>query len=63
MDQTITAQELIDLVNKSDLDPTIKGILVRDIQNEGVNEFLIEQVSAYCDNAIKVINKKLNQPT
>jgi hypothetical protein len=58
MDNTITAGELIQIVQKSDLDETIKKILVRDIQSEGVNEFLIEQVIAYCDNAIEIMKKR-----
>lgn len=62
MKQTISAEELIQLVQKSDLDATIKGILIRDIRNEGVNEFLIDQVIAYCDNAIGIINQRLKNP-
>ena len=61
MAQTITTDELIKIVQKSELDPTIKNILIRDIRNEGVNEFLLEQVIAYCDNAIESLKGKLNQ--
>ena len=59
MKDKITAQELIQLVEQSELDQTIKDILIRDIRSEGVNEFLVDQVLAYCDNAIEIINKKL----
>lgn len=55
---TITPEDLINIVQKSDLDPTIKDILVRDIQNEGVNEFLLEQVIAYCENALEELKKQ-----
>jgi hypothetical protein len=58
MEKTISSDDLIAIVSKSDLDPTIKQILIRDIQNEGVNEFLLEQVIAYCDNAIEVLKKQ-----
>ena len=59
MNNTITAAQLIDIVEKSKLDPTIKEILVRDIKNEGVNEFLVEQVIAYCDDALATIKKTM----
>jgi hypothetical protein len=58
MDKRITSEDLIAIVEKSDLDQTIKHILVRDIKNEGVNDFLLEQVIAYCDNAIEVLEKQ-----
>ena len=61
MDKTITGDELIEIVEKSDLDPTIKQILVRDIKNEGVSEFLVEQVLAYCDNAIAVLKGRIEK--
>jgi len=62
MEQKISAEELIAIVQKSDLDPTIKDILIRDIKNEGVNDFLLEQVIAYCDNAIEVLKKESQNP-
>lgn len=61
MRQTISIEELIAIVQQSDLDSTIKDILIRDIRNEGVNEFLLEQVIAYCDNAINVLKDRLPQ--
>lgn len=61
MKQNISAEELIKLVEQSDLDQTIKDILIRDIRNEGVNEFLVDQVLAYCDNALAVINARLGK--
>ncbi len=62
MDQKISAEELISIVEKSELDPTIKNILIRDITNEGVNKFLLEQVIAYCENAIAVLKDRLPKP-
>ena len=61
MENSITAEELISLIEQSELDQTIKDILIRDIKNEGVNQFLIEQVLAYCDNAISVLEDKLSK--
>ncbi len=61
MDKKISAEELIEIVQNSELDPTIKDILVRDIKAEGVNEFLLEQVIAYCDNAIAYLEKHQKQ--
>lgn len=58
MENTISAETLVALVEKSDLDPAIKEILIRDIKKEGVSDFLIEQVLAYCDKAIDVLKQK-----
>lgn len=41
-------QKIIEFVKNSDLDETIKGILIRDLESEGITEFLKEQVLAYC---------------
>ena len=58
MDKTISTDLLVEIVEKSDLDPTIKEILIRDIKQEGVNEFYVEQVLAFCDNAEKELKEK-----
>ena len=48
-------KEIIKLIEKSPLDQTIKDILVRDLQSEGLTEFLREQILAYCiDTKIQV---------
>lgn len=60
MNDKITAEDLISIIETSDLDPTIKNILVRDIKKEGVNDFYIEQVVAFCDNATKILKDKLD---
>ncbi len=59
MDQTITVEELVGIIEQSGLDNTIKTILIRDIKSEGVTEFLLEQVIAYCDNAIDILKGRL----
>lgn len=59
MDQKISSEELVGIIEKSGLDNTIKTILIRDIKSEGVTEFLLDQVLAYCDNAIDVLKGRL----
>ncbi|HEX3095656.1 MAG TPA: hypothetical protein VHQ20_00870 [Patescibacteria group bacterium] len=51
MDEQI--QKVVDLVQQSDLDQTIKDILIRDLQTEGLTDFLKEQIKAYCLEGIK----------
>lgn len=46
-------QNIIELIKVSDLDDTIKEILVRDLEAEGLTEFLKEQIRAYCLEGIK----------
>ncbi len=46
MDEKV--QKIIYLIGLSDLDQTIKDILVRDLQSEGLTDFLREQIKAYC---------------
>ena len=41
-------QKIIALVKKSSLDDTIKDILVRDLEKDGLNDFVKEQIKAYC---------------
>lgn len=52
-------QNIIHLVQSSPLDQTIKDILIRDLQNEGLTEFLKEQIKAYCTEGLKVIDEKI----
>ncbi len=60
MKEKITAEELVSIVEKSTLDQTLKQILIRDIKAEGVNDFYIDQVMAYCENAIEALKDKSN---
>lgn len=41
-------EKIIQLVESSDLDPTIKEILTRDLAIEGLSEYMLELVKAYC---------------
>jgi hypothetical protein len=52
-------QKIVDLIQESDLDQTIKDILIRDLQTEGLTDFLREQIKAYCLEGIRVIDKKM----
>ena len=65
-------QRIINLIQESDLDATIKGILIRDLQAEGLTDFLREQIKAYClaglkqlkdehDQAIAILNSQSKQ--
>lgn len=46
-------QNIITLIEGSELDQTIKDILIRDLKTEGLTDFLREQISAYCLEGIK----------
>ena len=52
-------QRIIDLIKKSELDQTIKDILVRDLQTEGLTDFMKEQIKAYCLGEIKKVDKEI----
>ncbi len=51
-------QAIITLIEKSDLDQTIKDILIRDLQNDGLSDFLKEQIKAYCLEGLKAVDEK-----
>ncbi len=50
-------KKIIALIKKSALDQTIQDILVRDLESEGLTDFLREQIKAYCVES----NKKLDE--
>lgn len=52
-------QNVIHLIQQSPLDETIKNILVRDLQTEGLTDFMKEQINAYCMIGIKQIDAKI----
>mgnify|MGYP003393089882 CR=1 FL=1 len=54
-------EDLIHLVEVSDLDQTIKDILTRDLKNEGLTEFLAEQIKAYCAEGIKKADERIER--
>ena len=59
MDQEI--QDIIELIKVSELDQTIKDILIRDLQAEGLTDFLREQIKAYCLEGIKLANSQIER--
>ncbi len=59
MDEKI--QKIVHLIQESDLDQTIKDILIRDLQSEGLTDFLREQIKAYCLEGIKRIDARMEE--
>ena len=59
MDQKI--QDLTALIKESELDQTIKDILIRDLQSEGLTDFLKEQIKAYCLEGIRQANVQIER--
>ena len=57
MDEKI--QKIVNLIQQSDLDQTIKDILIRDLQTEGLTDFLREQIKAYCLEGIKRLDVQI----
>jgi pimeloyl-CoA synthetase len=57
MDEKI--QRITRLIEKSDLDQTIKEILIRDLQTEGLSDFLREQIKAYCLEGLQKLDAQL----
>ena len=54
-------QNIVHLIQISDLDQTIKDILIRDLQTEGLTEFLREQIKAYCVENLKKIDAQIEE--
>ncbi len=52
-------EKIIHLIEQSALDRTIKDILIRDIQNEGLTDFLREQIRVYCLEGIKQLDAQM----
>jgi hypothetical protein len=52
-------QNIIHLIQQSALDQTVKDILIRDLQTEGLTDFLREQIKAYCLDGLKKIDDKI----
>lgn len=59
MDEKI--QKIVHLIQESDLDQTIKDILIRDLQTEGLTDFLREQIKAYCLEGIKRLDVTIEE--
>lgn len=54
-------QKVVHLIQQSDLDQTIKDILIRDLQSEGLTDFLREQIKAYCLEGIKRLDVQIEE--
>ncbi len=54
-------QKIVYLIQKSALDQTIKDILIRDLQSEGLTDFLREQIKAYCLEGIKQLDVTMEE--
>lgn len=54
-------EKIIHLIEQSALDRTIKDILIRDIQNEGLTDFLREQIRVYCLEGIKQLDSQMEE--
>lgn len=54
-------QDIIHLIEQSELDQTIKDILIRDLQQEGLTDFLREQIRAYCLEGIKIATDQITR--
>lgn len=54
-------QKIVNLIQKSDLDQTIKDILIRDLQSEGLTDFLREQIKAYCLEGLKRLDPQIEE--
>ena len=50
-------KKIIQLIKVSDLDDTIKNILIRDLEVGGMTDFLREQIIAYCLSDIQKQSK------
>ena len=61
MDDKIKIQKIIDLIQQCPLDQTIKDILIRDLQADGLTDFLREQIKAYCLEGIKQIDSRIEE--
>ena len=57
----VKIKKIVDLINKTDLDQTIKDILIRDLQAEGLTDFLREQIKAYCLEEIKLLDEGIEE--
>ncbi len=53
--------KIIHLIQQSALDQTIKDILIRDLQSEGLTDFLREQIKAYCLEGLQKIDARIEE--
>lgn len=53
--------KIIALIEASELDQTIKDILIRDLKVDGLTDFLREQIKAYCVEGIKRATRQIEE--
>ncbi len=54
-------EKIIHLIQSSPLDQTIKDILIRDLQAEGLTDFLKEQIRVYCLEGLKQLDAQMEE--
>lgn len=52
-------EKIIQIIQSSSLDQTIKDIFIRDLQSEGLTEYTKEQLLAYCSIAEEELERQL----
>lgn len=61
MEQDANLDNIVYLIEQSDLDQTIKDILIRDLKSEGLTDFLREQIISYCLEGIKRLDERISK--
>lgn len=61
MEETEKLEKIVTLIEQSELDPTIKSILIRDLRSDGLTDFLREQIRAYCLEGIKKATAQIDE--
>ncbi len=51
MDEKV--EKIIYLIHVSDLDETVKGVLIQTLLSEGLTDYIREQIKAYCLDGIQ----------
>lgn len=54
MDEKV--EKIIYLIQVSDLDETVKGVLIQTLLSEGLTDFIREQIRAYCLEGLKKVD-------
>lgn len=54
-------KNIIHLIEQSELDQTIKDILIRDLAKDGLTDFLREQIKVYCMEGLKKIDAQITE--
>jgi hypothetical protein len=54
-------QKIVYLIQISDLDQTIKDILIRDLQSQGLTDYIREQIKAYCVEGLRKMDPQTEE--